>query len=78
VTVRSPVLVRSVNGPEVTIIRGQEGMRCVYVGADAVLRVHAETSPEFQGVSATLRRRIERRPEKGNLQKAQCLQRFNG
>jgi hypothetical protein len=37
VTLRSPVLVRSVNGPEVTIIRGQEGMRCAYVGANAVL-----------------------------------------
>jgi hypothetical protein len=34
---RSPVVVRSVNGPEVTIIRGQEGMRGAYVGANAVL-----------------------------------------
>ena len=37
VALGSPVVLRSVNGSEVTIIRGQEGMRCAYVGAEAVL-----------------------------------------
>jgi len=32
-----PVEVRSVNGPQVTVVEGAAGIRCAYVGADAIL-----------------------------------------
>jgi PKD repeat protein len=32
-----PMLVRSVNGPEVTVIEGAPGIRCAYVGPEAIL-----------------------------------------
>jgi len=42
VALTNPVVVRSVNGPEGTIIRGagplgDEAVRCAYVGMDAIL-----------------------------------------
>ena len=42
IAIHKPVTVRSVNGPEVTVIKGagpagDSAIRCVYVGADAVL-----------------------------------------
>jgi PKD repeat protein len=32
-----PMVVRSVNGPEVTVIEGAPGLRCAYVGTNAIL-----------------------------------------
>ncbi len=37
IVVNKPVTLRSVNGPEVTIVRGSDGMRCVYLSSEAVL-----------------------------------------
>jgi len=37
IALNHPVFVRSVNGPEVTVIEGTQGVRCAYVGANAIL-----------------------------------------
>lgn len=63
VVIDKPITVKSLNGPEVTAIRGASITRCVYVGTNAVLsgfmlsngitkEIFSDTSPDGQGGGA--------------------------